>query len=166
MVKVRAGIKRSASGDAAPAAAKKQKTTPLAAYQQAQEHLRSHTPRHVCSCHPCLTGLLLDFASELLNVKLALWQVASDTFTSWALPTLLWLPGVDTYAFRWGELCAQLMQLEHTSNVGVAAMQLCARASQLWASALVSYTSHILLFKQPLLVVNSPCCPLCLCTGR
>ena len=36
-----AGMKRSASGEAAAAAAKKQKTTPLAAYQQAQEHLKA-----------------------------------------------------------------------------------------------------------------------------
>ena len=42
------GIKRSASGEAAAAAAKKQKTSPLAAYQQAQEHLRSQNARHVC----------------------------------------------------------------------------------------------------------------------
>ncbi|KAL0033456.1 hypothetical protein WJX77_010350 [Trebouxia sp. C0004] len=39
------GIKRSASGEAASASAKKQKTTPLATYQQAQEHLRAQTAR-------------------------------------------------------------------------------------------------------------------------
>ena len=41
------GVKRSASGEVAAASAKKQKTTPLAAYQQAQEHLRSQNARHV-----------------------------------------------------------------------------------------------------------------------
>ena len=54
MVKMYAGIKRSASGEAAAAAAKKQKTTPLATYQQAQEHLRSQPTHHVCTCHACL----------------------------------------------------------------------------------------------------------------
>ncbi|KAL0051203.1 hypothetical protein WJX82_003707 [Trebouxia sp. C0006] len=39
------GIKRSASGEAASASAKKQKTTPLATYQQAQEHLRVQMAR-------------------------------------------------------------------------------------------------------------------------
>lgn len=46
---MRAGVKRTASGEAAAAAAKKQKTTPLATYQQAQEHLRTHTARFVCT---------------------------------------------------------------------------------------------------------------------
>ena len=40
-------MKRSASGEVASASAKKQKTTPLAAYQQAQEHLRAHMARQV-----------------------------------------------------------------------------------------------------------------------
>ncbi|KAL3142668.1 hypothetical protein ABBQ38_002974 [Trebouxia sp. C0009 RCD-2024] len=39
------GMKRSASGEAAGASAKKQKTSPLVAYQQAQEHLRNQTAR-------------------------------------------------------------------------------------------------------------------------
>jgi len=51
MVALRAGIKRSASGEAASASAKKQKTTPLATYQQAQEHLRAQMARQVCIQH-------------------------------------------------------------------------------------------------------------------
>ncbi|KAL0026679.1 hypothetical protein WJX79_003431 [Trebouxia sp. C0005] len=39
------GIKRSASGEAASASAKKQKATPLATYQQAQEHLKAQMAR-------------------------------------------------------------------------------------------------------------------------
>ncbi len=54
-----AGIKRSASGEAASASAKKQKTTPLATYQQAQEHLRAQMARQVHLCiqheHPSFT---------------------------------------------------------------------------------------------------------------
>ena len=42
------GVKRSASGEVAAASAKKQKTSPLVAYQQAQEHLRNQNARHVC----------------------------------------------------------------------------------------------------------------------
>ena len=42
-----AGVKRSASGEVAAFSAKKQKTSPLAAYQQAQEHLRNQNARHV-----------------------------------------------------------------------------------------------------------------------
>ena len=59
-------MKRSASGEAAAAAAKKQKTTPLAAYQQAQEHLRNQTTRHVCLCLCICTCMCICILLQLL----------------------------------------------------------------------------------------------------